>query len=260
MGSLGLGACLADDMGLGKTMQLLAFLLAASRTRRAMVGRRCSSRRRRWSATGSARSSASRRRSTSCATTAPSVRARRRPSRTSPAPLVAHDLRPAAARRRAAVERSTGRSSRSTRRRTSRTPRRPRRAPRAALRASHRFALTGTPVENRLAELWSILEFANPGLLGPLETFRRDFARAHRALRQRRRGHAPAPHREPVHPAPAQERSDHHPGPPAQERDEGRLHADARAGDALQGRRRRGAAAHRVVGRASSAAGACSRC
>src|SRR5262249_34233810 len=44
------------------------------------------------------------------------------------------------------------------------------------LRASHRFALTGTPVENRLAELWSILEFANPGLLGSLETFRRDFA------------------------------------------------------------------------------------
>ena len=45
-----------------------------------------------------------------------------------------------------------------------------------ALRASHRFALTGTPVENRLAELWSILEFANPGLLGPLDRFRRDFA------------------------------------------------------------------------------------
>jgi SNF2 family DNA or RNA helicase len=44
------------------------------------------------------------------------------------------------------------------------------------LRASHRFALTGTPVENRLAELWSILEFANPGLLGSLETFRREFA------------------------------------------------------------------------------------
>src|SRR5690606_10675802 len=44
------------------------------------------------------------------------------------------------------------------------------------LHASHRFALTGTPVENRLAELWSILEFANPGLLGPLGTFRRDFA------------------------------------------------------------------------------------
>ncbi|MGK3963712.1 SNF2-related protein [Sorangium sp. So ce118] len=45
-----------------------------------------------------------------------------------------------------------------------------------ALRAPHRFALTGTPVENRLAELWSILEFANPGLLGPLEAFRRAYA------------------------------------------------------------------------------------
>src|SRR4029078_7203303 len=45
-----------------------------------------------------------------------------------------------------------------------------------ALRAGERFALTGTPVENRLAELWSILEFAHPGLLGGLEKFRRDFA------------------------------------------------------------------------------------
>jgi superfamily II DNA or RNA helicase len=45
-----------------------------------------------------------------------------------------------------------------------------------SLRAEHRFALTGTPVENRLAELWSILEFCAPGLLGPLERFRRQFA------------------------------------------------------------------------------------
>jgi SNF2 family DNA or RNA helicase len=45
-----------------------------------------------------------------------------------------------------------------------------------AVTASHRFALTGTPVENRLAELWSILEFCLPGYLGPLEAFRRRFA------------------------------------------------------------------------------------
>jgi SNF2 family DNA or RNA helicase len=45
-----------------------------------------------------------------------------------------------------------------------------------ALRSAHRFALTGTPVENRLAELWSILDFCLPGLLGPLERFRRRFA------------------------------------------------------------------------------------
>ena len=35
-----------------------------------------------------------------------------------------------------------------------------------ALPARHRIAVTGTPVENRLADLWSIMEFANPGLLG----------------------------------------------------------------------------------------------
>jgi superfamily II DNA or RNA helicase len=45
-----------------------------------------------------------------------------------------------------------------------------------ALRASRRFALTGTPVENRLAELWSILEFCAPGYLGPLAAFRQRFA------------------------------------------------------------------------------------
>ncbi len=34
------------------------------------------------------------------------------------------------------------------------------------LRGRHRLALTGTPVENHLGELWSLLEFLNPGLLG----------------------------------------------------------------------------------------------
>ncbi|MFI7467106.1 SNF2-related protein [Nonomuraea sp. NPDC049646] len=38
-----------------------------------------------------------------------------------------------------------------------------------------RLALTGTPVENHLAELWSIMEFANPGLLGPRARFRTRF-------------------------------------------------------------------------------------
>jgi superfamily II DNA or RNA helicase len=44
------------------------------------------------------------------------------------------------------------------------------------LPARWRVALTGTPVENRLAELWSILEFLNPGYLGSAEQFRRTFA------------------------------------------------------------------------------------
>ncbi|GIJ78610.1 non-specific serine/threonine protein kinase [Micromonospora phaseoli] len=45
-----------------------------------------------------------------------------------------------------------------------------------ALPARHRIAVTGTPVENRLADLWSIMQFANPGLLGPAATFRKRFA------------------------------------------------------------------------------------
>ncbi len=45
-----------------------------------------------------------------------------------------------------------------------------------SLKAHHRVALTGTPVENRLTELWSILEFCCPGYLGAQASFRRNFA------------------------------------------------------------------------------------
>jgi SNF2 family DNA or RNA helicase/intein/homing endonuclease len=44
------------------------------------------------------------------------------------------------------------------------------------IEADFRIALTGTPVENRLQELWSILEFLNPGYLGPRNFFQRRFA------------------------------------------------------------------------------------
>lgn len=42
------------------------------------------------------------------------------------------------------------------------------------LKSSHRFALTGTPIENRLSELWSIFDFVMPGFLYSYEAFRRD--------------------------------------------------------------------------------------
>ncbi len=45
-----------------------------------------------------------------------------------------------------------------------------------SLRARTRVALTGTPLENRLSELWSILEILNPGYLGSRAEFRRSFA------------------------------------------------------------------------------------
>jgi SNF2 family DNA or RNA helicase len=45
------------------------------------------------------------------------------------------------------------------------------------LTARKRLALTGTPIENRLSEIWSIFEFVSPGLLGPLRKFEERFAR-----------------------------------------------------------------------------------
>ncbi|WP_330242028.1 DEAD/DEAH box helicase [Streptomyces sp. NBC_00525] len=44
--------------------------------------------------------------------------------------------------------------------------------------AGARVALTGTPVENNLSELWAILDWTTPGLLGRLGTFRTRYARA----------------------------------------------------------------------------------
>jgi len=60
-----------------------------------------------------------------------------------------------------------------------------------SLRAKHRVVLTGTPIENRLADLWSLFAFAQPGLLGDQASFRRQYneadpqalARLHRRVR-----------------------------------------------------------------------------
>ncbi len=175
MSSLGLGACLADDMGLGKTMQLLAFLLYRSEQRR-----------------GDARPALL------VAPTSVVGNWEREIERFAPSLEIVRHYGTARARRASALPRSSRAlvvttygllrrdeallasvdwsvaaldEAQNIKNATSATARAAR-----ALRAGHRFALTGTPVENRLAELWSILEFANPGLLGTLEAFRRDFA------------------------------------------------------------------------------------
>jgi superfamily II DNA or RNA helicase len=45
------------------------------------------------------------------------------------------------------------------------------------LKARRRLALTGTPIENRLSEIWSIFDYVSPGLLGPLDKFEQRFSR-----------------------------------------------------------------------------------
>jgi len=57
-----------------------------------------------------------------------------------------------------------------------------------ALQAGRRVTLTGTPLENRLSELWSIMDFCNPGFLGSLGDFRRHFSVPIERYRDRERG------------------------------------------------------------------------
>lgn len=45
------------------------------------------------------------------------------------------------------------------------------------LKTERRLALSGTPIENRLSEIWSIIDFVSPGLLGNLKNFEEKFAR-----------------------------------------------------------------------------------
>ena len=119
-----------------------------------------------------------------------------------------------------------------------------------ALPAAHRIAVTGTPVENRLADLWSIMEFANPGLLGTATSFKKRFAEP-----IERHGDedaaAPAAHAHPaVRPAPGQDRPVDHLRPAGEAGDGGGLQPHRRAGLALPGGRRRhaGSASRRPTG------------
>ncbi len=175
MSRLGLGACLADDMGLGKTIQLLAFLL--HRLEIAPGDKRPALLIAPTSVVGNWEREIER--------FAPSLtvvrhygteRARQAeeiPLRSGMLVLTSYGL----LRRDIELLSSIGWSAaaldeaQNIKNAASATARAAR-----ALDATYRFALTGTPVENRLAELWSIFEFTNPGLLGPLETFRREYA------------------------------------------------------------------------------------
>ncbi len=57
------------------------------------------------------------------------------------------------------------------------------------LKADYRLALTGTPVENHVGELWSIMEFLNPGLLGTRASFKRNFYRPIQVRGDQERAH-----------------------------------------------------------------------
>ena len=143
----GLGALLADDMGLGKTLQALA------RSRgRTLVVRPTSV----LVQLGGRDRALPARRSRPASTTAPAARSTPAPtSRSRPTRILRIDAS-------ALADVALGHASCSTRRRRSRTPTARSRARPSRSRRASRLALTGTPVENRLDELWSQLHFTEP--------------------------------------------------------------------------------------------------
>ncbi len=173
---LGLGACLADDMGLGKTIQVLAWLLHARRESpqappallvvpASLLGN--------WQAEA-ARFAPGLRLATAHASvggTDWSALVAAPPAPLPPLDVVlttygmvtkqeglrARDWSAAILDEAQAIKNPGSRQARAVK----------------SLRAPRRFALTGTPVENRLGDLWSLFDFLSPGLLGTAAEFTR---------------------------------------------------------------------------------------
>ncbi|MEU3698860.1 SNF2-related protein [Streptomyces griseoviridis] len=167
MTSLGLGGCLADDMGLGKTITLIALHLKRARPEPTLVV--CPA-----SLLGNWQREISR--------FAPGVPVRRfhGPGRTLDGLSGGFVLTTYGTMRSAAAllaDRPWGMVVADE----AQHVKNPYSATAKALRtipAPARVALTGTPVENNLSELWALLDWTTPGLLGPLKSFRARHARA----------------------------------------------------------------------------------
>jgi SNF2 family DNA or RNA helicase len=163
---LGVGACLADDMGLGKTVQLLALLLHRRAGPALLM---CP-----LSVLGNWQREAAR--------FAPSLKVTvlHGADRPSPGALLDADIvlttyatatRDVESLAAITWDRVVLDEAQHVKNAASAVARAVRRLP-----ARSRIALTGTPVENRLAELWSIMDFLNPGVLANAHTFRARFA------------------------------------------------------------------------------------
>ncbi|WP_329221995.1 DEAD/DEAH box helicase [Streptomyces microflavus] len=166
MTSLGLGGCLADDMGLGKTITLIALHLHRARKAPTLVI--CPA-----SLLGNWHREINR--------FAPGVPVRRfhgtdrtlgeqdggfvlttyGTMRSSAAQLAAHTWGLVVADEAQHVKNPHSSTAKALR----------------TIPAPARVALTGTPVENNLSELWALLDWTTPGLLGPLKAFRARHAR-----------------------------------------------------------------------------------
>ena len=174
----GFGGILADDMGLGKTIQVLA-LLQRRRARRQAKGPSLVVVPRslvfNWIAGGRASSP----RGSACSTTpAPAATPSARQFddydliittygtlRTDIAELTQFEFDYVILDEAQAIKNAESQSAKAAR----------------LLRGRHRLAMSGTPIENHLGELWSIFEFLNPGMLGSDAVFKRHIGTRRRA-------------------------------------------------------------------------------
>jgi non-specific serine/threonine protein kinase len=185
---LGLGVCLADDMGLGKTLQVLALLLLRRRARapRAALLVVPASLVANWKAEAERFSPALRLIVAHAASTSAAELATLRPEDLDAADavlttygslgrvpwLVEREWGLVVLDEAQAIKNPGAKQTRATK----------------SLRARARLALTGTPVENRLGDLWSLFDFLAPGLLGSGKQFGEA---AKRMARRENDGYAP---------------------------------------------------------------------
>jgi superfamily II DNA or RNA helicase len=166
---LGLGACLADDMGLGKTVQTLALLLAEAAKGPSLVispTSVCHN----WVLEAQRFAPDLRTHQLSAVSDRPALVERLGPGDVLVASYgLLHTESDLLASRRFAVavfdEAQNLKNAETRRAKASKL-----------IQADFRLALTGTPVENRLEELWSLFDTVSSGLLGSAESFHRRFA------------------------------------------------------------------------------------
>ena len=166
LSGLGLGACLADDMGLGKTIQILALLLNAKQAKQPNLLVAPASLLANWAA--------------EIERFAPSLKARIvHPSAMRTQELTQEDLADTdlaitsygTLLRMPTLTETKWRFVVLDEAQAIKNPGAKQTKAVKALKAQARIALTGTPVENHLGDLWSIFDFINPGLLGTAKQF-----------------------------------------------------------------------------------------
>ena len=168
LSGLGLGACLADDMGLGKTIQVLSLLLGQGEGGQPSLLVAPASLLANWMA--------------ELERFAPSLRA----GIVHPSAMTADEIKQFTPDRTDLAITSYGTLLRAPglaqiewrfaildEAQAIKNPQAKQTKAAKALKARSRIALTGTPVENQLGDLWSIFDFINPGLLGTARQFSR---------------------------------------------------------------------------------------